>query len=69
MLFYKKEKKTLVSEKSLKNGEKKWSPLAEKYASPSRNKLTLAGICFKNRILPNLLVGSTNKKSSKIRFH
>ena len=38
---------------SLKNGEKKWFPLARRSVSSNRNKLPLAGVFFKNWTLPN----------------
>ena len=37
--------------------EKKWFPLAGKSVSPTMNKLPLAGIFFKNLILPNFNTG------------
>ena len=41
------------TDRNLKNGEKKWFPLARKPVSPTMNKLPLDGIFFKNWILPD----------------
>ena len=54
------------TDRSLKNGEQKWFPLAEKSISPTTNKLPLAGIFLKTefRLISNMV--STSKLVSKI---
>ena len=53
-LFTRREKNC---QKSVTNGEKNWLPLARKSVSPSKNKLSLAGIVFKNWIPSNFSNG------------
>ena len=47
------EEKSYYCQESLRNGEKKWLPLARKLISPSQNKLLLTGIFCKNWIPSN----------------
>ena len=47
-------KKNYHYQKSLRNVEEKWLPLARKLVSPSKNKLCLARIFSKNWIPSNL---------------
>ena len=49
---------------SLKNGKKKWFPLAVKSVSPTMNKLPLAGIFLKTEFRLISIMVSTNKKKA-----
>ena len=68
--FFTRREKYYHCQKSVTNEEKNCLPLATKSVSPSKNKLSLRGIFFKNWTPSNFNNDfHQQKESSKIRFH